>query len=253
MTDVRPCAAKTHSDLALEWDQLAEERHRQIASGEDLSFKHVLVPMTLHLFEGADTALVLDIGSGAGDFTARLSRVAARVIGVEPSRASVAVARTTCHAARNVQFVQAPLEEAVGTLRGEPVTAAVALMTLMTTPDLKSFANALAVLLETGAMFIATISHPWFWPRYWEYDREAWFSYAEEIFIEAPFTISKCRTDVITTHVHRPLEQYVRVFAEAGFRLDALEEPMPSREIQALYPKPWQFPRFIGLRWVKAS
>lgn len=253
MITIRPCSAKNHSELALEWDQLAEERHRQIVSGEDLSFRHILVPTTLHLFDGADATLVLDIGSGTGHFTVQLAQVAARVIGVEPSRASIAVARNTCRAARNVQFVQASLEEAAGTLRGEPVTAAVAFMTLMTTPDLKSFADALAALLQTGAKFIATFSHPWFWPRYWEYDREAWFSYAEEIFIEAPFTISRCRTDVITTHVHRPLEQYVRVFAEAGFRLDALEEPMPSMEIQALYPKPWQFPRFIGLRWVKES
>ena len=83
MKNIRPCAAKQHSDLALEWDQLAEERHRQIASGEDLSFEHILLPMTLRLFEGADAGLVLDIGAGTGDFTAQLARIATRVIGIE--------------------------------------------------------------------------------------------------------------------------------------------------------------------------
>src|SRR6266478_467554 len=78
VADIRPCALKTHADLALEWDQLAEERHRQIASGEDLSFEHVLVPTTLRLLEDANNALVLDIGSGTGDFTARLARIATR-------------------------------------------------------------------------------------------------------------------------------------------------------------------------------
>jgi len=252
MTDVRPCAPKKHADLASEWDRLAEERHRQIASGDDLSFEHILIPTTLALLDGADTALVLDVGSGTGDFTARLARVARRVIGVEPSRASVEVARAVCLEARNVRFVQAPLEEAVGILRGEPATAGVAVMTLMTTPDLRAFVKALAALLQTGARFIATLSHPWFWPRYWGYDAEAWVSCAKKTFIEAPFVISRCRTEVRTTHVHRPLEQYVTVFSEAGFRLDALVEPMPSMEVEALYPKPWRFPRFIGLRWVKA-
>lgn len=252
MTDIRPCAAKKHADLALEWDQLAEERHRQIAAGEDLSFEHVVVPTMLRLFEGADAALVLDIGSGTGDFTARLAQVATRVIGVEPSRTSVTVARARCLEARNVRFIQAPLEEAASMLRGESVTAAVACMTLMTTPDLSGFTKALAVLLQHEAKFVATLSHPWFWPRYWGYETEAWFSYAKETFIEAPFVISRCRTAVRTTHVHRPLEQYVSVFANAGFRLEALVEPMPSPEIQALYPQPWRFPRFIGLRWTKA-
>lgn len=252
MKDIRPCAAKKHSDLVLEWDQLAEERHRQIVSGEDLSFEHVLVPTTLRLFEGADATLVLDIGSGTGDFTARLAQIAKHVIGIEPSRTSVAVARASCLEAHNVRFIQAHLEEAASMLRGESVTAAVACMTLMTTPDLNDFAKVLAVLLQNKAKFVATFSHPWFWPRYWGYETEAWFSYEKETFIEAPFVISRCRTEVRTTHVHRPLEQYVSVFANVGFRLEALVEPMPSPEIQALYPQPWRFPRFIGLRWTKA-
>jgi len=252
MKDIRPCAAKTHADLALEWDQLAEERHRQITSGEDLSFEHVMVPTTLHLLDGVDAALALDIGSGTGDFTVRLAQVATRVIGIEPSRVSVAVARASCLEVRNVRFIQAPLEEAVRMLREEPVTAAVACMTLMTTPDLSGFAKALAVLLQREAKFVATLSHPWFWPRYWGYETEVWFNYTQEIFIEAPFVISRCRTAVRTTHVHRPLEQYVSVFANAGFKLEALVEPMPSSEIQALYPQPWRFPRFIELRWTKA-
>src|SRR5262249_32878852 len=150
-----------------------------------------------------------------------------------------------------VRFIQEPLEEAASMLRGEPVTAAVACMTLMTTPDLSGFAKALAVVLQKEAKFVATLSHPWFWPRYWGYETEAWFNYTQETFIEAPFVISRCRTAVRTTHVHRPLEQYVSVFTNAGFRLEALVEPMPLSEIQALYPQPWRFPRFIGLRWTK--
>ena len=253
MTAIKPCARKTHEQLVLEWDQLAAERHRQISSGEDLSFEHVFVPTTFHLVDGADTTCVLDIGSGTGDFTARLAQVAARLIAVEPSGASMNIARRICPEDREVRFVEAPFEKAVSTLREEQPTAAVAVMTLMTTPDLTAFATALTTVLQTGGTFVALLCHPWFWPQYWEYDSEAWFNYTKEIFIEAPFSISKRRTNIITTHIHRPLEQYFKVFDEAGFRLDALVEPIPSPQVQALYPQPQRFPRFLGLRWIKTN
>jgi SAM-dependent methyltransferase len=253
VSEINPCPTKTDTDLALEWDRLAAERHRQIVSGEDLSFEYVLVPATFRLLEGLDTRLVLDVGSGTGDLTARLARVATSVVGIEPSRASVAIARKSCADLRNVRFVEARLEEVSAMLHGESATGAVASMTLMTTLNLGGFATALAALLRAGSRFVATLTHPCFWPRYWGYETEAWFNYEKETVIEAPFVISKFRTEIRTTHVHRPLEQYVTTFAKAGFMLETLAEPMPSAEVQALYPRPWQFPRFIALRWVKTA
>lgn len=188
---IRPCLAKKQLDLNQEWDQLATERHRQLSSGEDLSFDHILVPTIFRLIKDMDTALVLDIGSGTGDFTARLARIATRVIGIEPSHVSVQLARTSALGLGNVRFIEASLEEAITVLRGECVTAAVACMTLMTAPDLAGFAKALATLLREGSKFAATLCHPCFWPRYWGYETEPWFSYTKETFIEAPFVILK--------------------------------------------------------------
>lgn len=251
MKSIRQCSAKSHADLAGEWDQLADERHRQISSGEDLSFHHVVVPTTRRLFEGADRSVVLDIGSGTGDFTIQLAQIAGNVIAIDTSKGSMKLARRVCCGVQNVRYIEASLEEAASVFDEEPATAAVGVMTLMTTPDLQGFAKALAALLQTRARFVATLTHPCFWPRYWGYEEQPWFRYERETFIEAPFVISKRRTEVRTTHIHRPLEQYLNVFAEEGFRLDALAEPMPVREVEALYPRPWQFPRFLGLRWEK--
>jgi SAM-dependent methyltransferase len=251
MTEIRPCPPKNNADLAREWDGLAEERHRQIASGEDLSFHHVVSPMAHGLLHDADRTIVLDIGSGTGEFTHQLARSSRQVVAVEPSHASMAVARRVCQSAANVRYIEAPLEEAAGLLQHEPATAAVAVMTLMTAPNLRAFAKTLAGLLPVHTKFVATLTHPCFWPRYWGYDSEPWFRYDREIFIEAPFVISKRQTKVRTTHIHRPLEAYLNVFGEAGFLVDAVAEPMPTPDVDTLYPKRWQFPRFLGLRWNK--
>lgn len=251
MTEIKPCSVKTHADLVREWDRLADERHRQIASGEDLSFHHVVVPTTWRLLDGADRTLVLDIGSGTGEFTLQLARSSEMVVAVEPSKASMALARRLCQGVANVRYVETSLEEAGSLLDEAGATTAVAVMTLMTAPDLRGLAKALAGLLRSHARFIATLTHPCFWPRYWGYEREPWFRYDRETFIEAPFVISKRQTDLRTTHIHRPLEHYLTVFAEEGFALEALAEPMPTPDVQRLYPRPWEFPRFLGLRWMK--
>jgi hypothetical protein len=163
----------------------------------------------------------------------------------------MAFAQRACDSAQNVQFLDASVEEAAKNLDKRSVTAAVAVMTLMSAPDIRGIARALAGLLQTKSRFVATITHPCFWPKYWGYENASWFRYEVETFIEAPFVISRCRTEARTTHIHRPLDQYVNVFAEEGFRLDALAEPIPPPAVQALYPAPWRYPRFLGLRWEK--
>jgi hypothetical protein len=151
----------------------------------------------------------------------------------------------------NVQFYQASLEEYARKADRKAATSAVALMVLMAAPDLKAFAASLSSVLTTGATFVAVVPHPCFWARYWGYADADWYDYSREIFIEAPFTISSAATPVRTTHIHRPLSQYFATFKGGGFELDAVEEPMPTGAVEELYPAPWNFPRFIALRWIR--
>lgn len=250
MRDIHLSQHKSAVELATEWDRLAVERHRQIAGGQDLSFEHVVVPTAIGLLHSADLTCLLDIGAGTGDFTCRLAKIAKEVIGVEPSSGCVEVARNYCRLA-NVRFVLGTLEDAASSSELSSVTAAVANMTLMTVPNLRSFIKSLSSTLKTGSRFIATFTHPCFWPKYWNYDSAPWFDYSKEIFIEAPFVISNCRTEFSTTHIHRPLELYMREFEQHDLELREFIEPIPSAEIQKLYPAPWRYPRFIAASWEK--
>ena len=242
---------KTHIELVGDWNRLAVERNRQIVSGEDISFHHVVVPTALSLIGGCNTSTIVEIGSGTGHFTKRLAALGEHILAVEPSEVSLGLAKDNCSANKNVSYIGCPIECAVEELKNMDVTSAIAVMTLMTAPNLLAVARSLSAILPHDARFVAVMTHPWFWPQYWGYHDKQWFNYEKEIFVEAPFTISRRATDVLTTHIHRPLWQYLAAFSDNGFHLEHLVEPLPSFEAQKLYPEPWRFPRFIGLRWIR--
>jgi SAM-dependent methyltransferase len=224
--------------------------HHELRAGIDLSFTHVIAPAAIKLLEIADKSVLLNVGSGTGHFTALLSERAGIVVGIEPSSTSVDIARIVCANQSNVRFFQTTVED-FGTPLDRPATAAVALMVMMTAPDLDLFAKSVREVLAPGAAFVVVIPHPFFWPTYWGYASAPWFDYTKETFIEAPFAISGSKTDVLTTHIHRPLSRYFSALANAEFQLDAFDELMPTPEVEVRYPARWLFPRFMAIRWIR--
>lgn len=251
MFDITSAEPKSLAALTAQWDQLAKERERQLSNGLDISFSHVVAPTALRLLEGADLSLLLDVGAGTGHFAALAASVADSVVGVEPSSASVEIAMTVCARLQNVRFLHAAIEDISLQEMPDLASAATAVMVMMAAPDLNLFAQSVAARLRKKGTFVAVIPHPCFWPEYWGYATAAWYDYTKEIFVEAPFKVSRDQTTVRTTHVHRPLSQYLSTFADHGFRLVAFEEPVPEARVQAMYPEPWSFPRFAALKWLK--
>ena len=245
---VRPVAGKSLSHIEKEWDEIARYRRKQISSGNDLSFRHVLKPSILELLRGCKLTRVLDLGCGTGELTNELGAVSSSVVRVDLSSHSVEIARDTCSESADISFRVGTVEELASQWNGPRFTAAVANMTLMTCLDVDTFLEATAELIAQGGSLVATITHPWFWPQYRGYANAEWFSYEKEIVIEAPFRISSEVIDNVTTHVHRPLESYVTSLSKVSLLIDRVFEPYPSEEIQALYPQRWKFPRFLAFR-----
>jgi 2-polyprenyl-3-methyl-5-hydroxy-6-metoxy-1,4-benzoquinol methylase len=226
----------------MEWDALATERREQIDDGLDLSLSTVVLPVLLELARPV-TGRVLDVGCGVGTVTQRLSAGADEVVAIDPSSRSVAVARSHFTDPR-VEYRVASVEQ-LALERPQPFDLVVANMTLMGVPDLDPAVGAIATLLGKGGRGVFSITHPWWWPVYWEYSDLDWFHYSSEIFIEAEFSISSARTTHITTHVHRPLEAYVEALRRHGLSMRALFEPIPSDQDMGAFPTPWRFPRFL--------
>lgn len=245
---IRPVAGKSLSEIAREWDDIAEVRHRQIASGEDLSFSHVLLPTIRTLLDGCSLENTVDVGCGTGQLTSELAGRSASVAAIDTSARSIGIARESCADQSNVSFHVSSIEEFAMRWPSPQFTTAVANMTLMTCLDLRSFMQAVATVVVPTGSFVATITHPWFWPHYRGYANASWFSYCEEMILEGPFNIALEFSEHVTTHVHRPLVGYLDTLSHFGFRLNQVLEPYPGEEIQELYPDPWQFPRFLALR-----
>jgi SAM-dependent methyltransferase len=250
----RPVPPKTESELAAEWDRIAEDRNRQLSSGVDASFDYVLLPIIKELSADDDWSSVLDFGCGTGFLTARLAASARRLVGVDPSGASIAIARRNAANTSNVSFYHASLEDYAANTEGGLFSLCIANMTLMDVSTLTNALDAVRKLLRPGGAFVFTITHPWFWPLYWGYHEERWFHYDREIFIEASFQISgDARVGPVTTHVHRPLWRYTDALMNTGFSLEAVKEPLPSADAPETFRQRWAYPRFLAMRWLRKS
>lgn len=241
---------KSNGTIAIEWDSLAQLRHDQIMSGSDITFHKVLTPEIFTYIGSRAFSNILDAGCGTGALTVALAKNGGRVDGVDISGESIRIAQKG-DVPKNVYFAKRSIEfHSENTKRRYDLI--VANMLLMDVMYLRRVLASIELLLSPKGIFIFSVTHPWFWPEYYGYSEEEWFSYKEEIFIEGPFKISADRTssflsgdELRSTHVHRPLSMYIDTIGAVGLHIETVSEPMPTAEVEALYPKYWKGPRYL--------
>ena len=248
--NIRP-THKSRADIEKEWDAIAPIRDTQISKGKDISFSKVLLPAINQLTINSDFNRVLDVGCGVGFVTELLSIKASSIVGVDLSKRSVEFAQKRLSNTHHASFFYGSIEEFAEQVAPHSFSLAVANMTLMAAIDLVGLLRSVARLVRTGAHFIFTTTHPCFWPHYWGYENTDWFQYHQEILVEAPFKISFDVARVPTTHVHRPLSQYINSLIEVGFRIEAVIEPFPPPDTDPEYLRTWHHPRFLAVRCVR--
>ena len=237
--------------LAEEWDKIGPHRDALIASGRDLSYRHILLPSLLELLSESLTGghCILDVGCGTGTFISELATNYPNInfTGIDPSTVSIKTAMDRRQARPNCEFKVMSVEDLGSTLK-EPFyfDAIIANMLFQNVANLSDVLKSCGSLLKPTGILVFAVSHPCFWPRYWGYDEEPWFEYDKEIWIDAPFKTSLSpRTHLRATHVHRPLHAYINGLHTAGFLIDRMAEPMPDDGVEGAYPVAWEFPRFL--------
>lgn len=250
---MRPVVGVTQSEIARQWSRVAKLRANQIQKGKDLSFTFVLVPLILKLSSQSDFTAVIDIGCGPGFLTKRLASKAQRIVGIDMSDEMINLAKDQCNNITNVEFLNSTIEDFARNIKKPSFTLAIANMSLMTTLYLDKVLKSVDSVLRPEGHLVFTITHPRFWPLYHGYASTNWFDYNKEILIEDVFRISLDSPEdgPKTIHIHRSLEQYMVSLSKAGFGVDEVCEPMPTKDIERKYPEPWKYPRFLGMRCIK--
>lgn len=227
------------------WNSIAEERDQQLRQGLDLSYREVLRPAIVNRSLLVKPKRCLDVGCGTGVLTEELARICPVVVGVDPSENSVRLARKNKPPNLPVEYIVADVSTLAESYSGDAFDLIVANMVLMDVIDLNQFVTGVRKLLKDGGVFLATITHPFFWPLYWGYFQEEWFKYDSEIAIESHFKISlAAQSEHTTVHFHRPLQAYSRILRKAGFCF-TLAELTPDPTAEKSYPVPFEYPRFL--------
>lgn len=247
---VRHVKPRSERQLADEWDKVAAGRDSLIEEGRDLSYLYILLPALRDLSARwlRPGSRVLDAGCGTGKFAAGLAEEYSKteIVAIDPSRLSIQIAQERRSSLTNLVFNCSSVESFAEKQGGERFDLVVGNMLFQNVSSLDNALQACAKILEREGALVFAVPHPCFWPRYWKYEKEPWFRYDKELWIEAPFRTSLSPdTEVTTTHIHRPLSGYIKAFHSAGLCIDELVEPYPDAGLEGEYPLAWEFPRFL--------
>ena len=195
-------------------------------------------------------ALTLDIGAGEGRLSRDLARLGHRVVAIDASPTLAAAARDADHATPVVvaDAANLPLRDGVADL-------AVAFMSLQDVDDLPAAAHEAARVLTPGGRLCVAIVHPLNSAGQFETGPDPRFV-IDGAYLEQRAYVDEVRRNGLTMRfasIHRPLEQYIAAFGDAGLLIERLREPaVPDHALRSPERRQWQrLPLFLHLRMLK--
>lgn len=234
------------------WQRSADAWIADMGDRGDFGRRYVLDPVMVPRALARSPRKVLDVGCGEGRFSRLLKPHGVEVVGVDPTPAMIAAART-----RDTSgvYLEAPAERLP--FCDETFDLVVSYLSLIDIPDIRSAIPEMArVLRPGGALLIANLN---------SFNTangdEGWVKdsggrrlhYPIDNYMQERAMWIEYRGIRIVNH-HRPLSAYLRALLEAGLILTYFDEPAPVADTPpsraASYRRvPW----FLVMEWLKPA
>lgn len=212
------------------WDRVAEDWRRQVGGDGDANRRLNSDPV-LWAFAGDVRDLrVLDAGCGTGYLSVKLAERGARVTGIDFSEKMISIASK---AAPAIDF-RIDSCSVLSTLADDEFDLVISNYVLMDTPDLEGTSRAFHRVLKPGGAAVLVFSHPCFPAGSSSLSQDG-----ERVTYrwDFPYFGRQKRVDPPWAHFtsefiwfHRPLSDYWKAFAAAGFAVVDFEEPRVAPE-----------------------
>jgi SAM-dependent methyltransferase len=228
------------------WETHARWWQEAFTDGADAEYTEQIIPLAeVHLAGAVD---VLDVGTGEGQL-ARVAGGARRVVGVDPARAQLEVARLRGGGARYVRAEAAGLPFPDGSF-----DAVLACLVFEHIDPVDDAIAEVGRVLRPGGRFLFFLNHPLL-----QTPDSGWIDdriLDEQYWRIGPYlvednSLQEVDKDVFIPFVHRPLSRYVNAMADAGMVVRRMEEPAPPPGFLARaeeYVAAATIPRLLFLR-----
>lgn len=272
------------------WEHVAQWYDTLLEDRVSDHHERVILPGTVRLLNPSPRGegdRILDVACGQGILCRRLADLGARVVGVDASPSLIERAKKIGNSAR-CEYTVADARRLADLNMGTFDAAACVMAIMNIEPTGPVFAG-VAKLLNPGGRFVIVMLHPafrspgqtaWGWsspetPPHVKGERrppympttppkqfrrvDGYLSPGQREIVMNPGAVAAGKPPVVTLTFHRPIQTYITALAEAGLRVDALEEwasvrtsqpgPKAAEENRARR----EIPMFLAIRAVKAS
>ena len=239
------------SDRSL-WETHAGWWQAAFTGGADAEYTEQIIPLVAEHLAGA--LQVLDVGTGEGQLARVAADAGARVVGIDPSRAQLTVARQRAGGPAYLRAEAVSLPFPDGTF-----DAALACLVFEHIEGVDAAIAEVGRVLRPGGRFLFLLNHPLL-----QVPGSGWIDdhiLEEQYWRIGPYltediSLEEVDKDVFLPFVHRPMSRYVNAMASAGMLITRMEEPAPPPGFLARaeeYTAATTIPRLLFLRAEKAK
>ncbi|MDM5247210.1 MULTISPECIES: class I SAM-dependent methyltransferase [unclassified Lysinibacillus] len=223
------------------WNLHAERFTANYDEHGDIHREVLLNPAIFLLLEEVEGKRLLDAGCGEGYLSRKLAQQGAIVTAVDYSEKMLEIARERTQEEVTIQYEYGNCEK-LDFLADEQFDCIVSNMVLQDLENYKEALSEMYRLLKPNSTLIFSILHPCFvtpnsgWIRNESLDQQYWK--VQRYFYEGVYDQTlPLDSDEKIVFYHRTLTSYMKAIFQAGFTIEDVIEPMPSKEMLTKYPQ----------------